>query len=119
MLIFTCISYAIYLANTGDKNTLFDIIATIPYGDKFGHSILYGSLTYSIIIASRFRVIKTGRIRLYYGVLFASLFSITEEISQLFIQSRTFDISDLIADLLGISIATLIAIKYRQVKRHA
>ena len=101
---FGFILWIIYLANTGGHSIFFDLIRHIPYGDKVGHMLLFGLLTYVANLALQSRHFSLGRIPLYYGAVLVSIFVLSEEISQGFIPSRTLDIIDLVADAVGITL---------------
>ncbi|MGX9463280.1 VanZ family protein [Shewanella sp. A14] len=101
-LFFSFIVWVIYLANTGAHSIFFDIIKHIPFGDKVGHMLLFGLLTYVVNLALLSRHFRIGRLPLYYGTVLVSIFVLSEEISQGFIPSRTLDIIDLVADAVGI-----------------
>ncbi|MCT8985586.1 VanZ family protein [Shewanella phaeophyticola] len=101
--VFFCfILWVIYLANTGAQSLLFDLVHHIPYGDKLGHMLLFGLLTFVANLALQSRHFLLGRIPLYYGAVLVSIFVLSEEICQGFIPSRTLDIIDLVADAVGI-----------------
>ncbi|WP_445776893.1 VanZ family protein [Shewanella sp.] len=103
--VFFCfILWVIYLANTGAQSILFDLVRHIPYGDKVGHMLLFGLLTFVANLALQSRHFTLGRIPLYYGAVLVSIFVLIEEISQGFIPSRTLDIIDLMADAIGITL---------------
>ncbi|GIU53234.1 VanZ family protein [Shewanella sp. KT0246] len=149
---FLFISWAIYLANMGGNNVLFDIVKIIPYGDKFAHFLLFGLLTAVTLFASKFSYLDIGyyrqrfsvnsslrfnsnpnmandlnrkanckserflvnksiKIRVYYAIFVVSSVVLFEEISQIFITTRTFDMTDLAADALGIALFSTIAIR--------
>lgn len=101
---FGFIIWIIYLANTGGRSVFFDLIKHMPYGDKVGHMLLFGTLTYMANLALQFRCFNIGKYGLYWGSIGVSLFVIAEEFSQGFIASRTFDVGDLAADAVGISL---------------
>lgn len=109
VIFFVFILWIIYLANTGANSIFFDFIHAIPYGDKLGHIGLFGFLTLTAIIAFKFRSVTCGALRLYSGAALVITFVILEEISQAFIPSRTFDLTDLAADAVGIVSAMVIA----------
>ncbi|WP_425641055.1 VanZ family protein [Marinomonas gallaica] len=111
---FIFIVWIIYLAGTGGESVFFDFIETIPYGDKLGHMCVFGFLTLVSIIGSKFRYFKYGRFKFYYGATFVMLFVIGEELSQAFIETRTFDLTDLVADAVGIVVAILIVFLARK-----
>ncbi|WP_308367755.1 MULTISPECIES: VanZ family protein [unclassified Microbulbifer] len=102
---FLFILWVIYLANNGSDSLFFDFVKSIPYGDKIGHFFLFGTLTLTVVVASRFRSFTVGWLNIYYGGVLVALFVLGEEISQAFIPFRTFDLADLTADTLGILMA--------------
>lgn len=97
------ILWIIYLANTGSSSVFFDLVHTTPYGDKIGHFFLFGILTLTFNLATKFRTLRIVNLNIYYGTLIVSIFVLLEELSQGFIPSRTLDIRDLAADTLGIA----------------
>jgi len=109
VIFFVFILWVIYLANTDGNSVFFDIVRSIPYGDKLGHMCLFGFLTLLTVIGTRFRSFTHGSFKLYYGALVVGLFAVGEELTQAFIPSRTFDFVDLAADFVGIAIAVGIA----------
>jgi len=100
---FAFIGWVIYLANTGQKSV------AIPYGDKLGHFCLFGLLTLFINLAFKFKTLNLAGRPIYLAVLIVSTFVILEELSQFFIESRTLDFVDLIADFTGIAIFSAIS----------
>ncbi|MAH28414.1 MAG: VanZ family protein [Pseudoalteromonas sp.] len=106
---FAFIGWVIYLANTGQKSVFFELVAAIPYGDKLGHFCLFGLLTLFINLAFKFKTLNVAGRPIYLAVLIVSTFVILEELSQFFIESRTLDFVDLIADFTGIAIFSAIS----------
>jgi VanZ family protein len=98
------IIWIIYLANTGGSSVFFDLIKFIPYGDKVGHLLLFGTLTYIANLALQFRCFNLGKYAIYYGSVLVGVFVLVEEISQGYIATRTFDVADLAADAVGIGL---------------
>ncbi|GAA0788746.1 MULTISPECIES: VanZ family protein [Pseudomonadati] len=98
------IVWIIYLANTGGASVFFDLIKHIPYGDKVGHCLLFGTLTFLANLTLKFKTIKWGSISLYLGSSLVAVFVLVEEMSQGFIPSRTLDGADLLADGVGIAL---------------
>jgi len=109
IVFFLFVLWIIYLADTGGQNMFFDFIRSFPYGDKVGHFCLFGTLTFGAILASKFKTFNIAKLNVYYAVALVSLFILSEEISQAFIPSRTFDLVDLAADTLGILAAIALA----------
>ncbi|NKF49315.1 trypsin [Shewanella sp. WXL01] len=108
------ILWVIYLANTGASSSLFHLVAAIPYGDKLGHLLLFGSLSCLMIVASRFYRLKLFGKQAYLGAILVSLFVIAEEFSQAFIATRTFDFTDLLFDAIGIGLSVIVCCKLQQ-----
>ncbi|MFO7538775.1 MAG: VanZ family protein [Chloroflexota bacterium] len=102
---FLFILWIIYLANTGSSSIFFNLVRSIPYGDKLGHVGLFGFLTLLAIVGSKFRSFSYGRLNIYYGAAIVFLFALGEELSQTFIPSRTFDFVDLVANSIGIVVS--------------
>lgn len=109
VLFFMFVVWIIYLANTGGSSIFFVIVGAIPYGDKLGHFCLFGFLTLIVIVSLKFRSIRCWKLKIYYGAILVSVFALGEELSQALLPSRTFDILDLFADILGILVASIIA----------
>lgn len=104
---FAFIIWIIYLANTGGRNVLFDFVRSVPNGDKVGHFLLFGVLTLVVNLALKLRTLNLHYFRMYIGTILVSLFVVLEELSQVFIPSRTFELEDLTADAIGIMLFTL------------
>jgi len=109
IVFFSFILWIIYLANSGSNSIFFDLVRVIPYGDKLGHIGLFGMLSFIITLTTKGKSLRVGEFHIYYGALIVFLFAFIEEISQAFISSRTFDITDLVADIIGISCAVVIS----------
>lgn len=101
---FVFLMWIIYLANSGSDSWFFDFIRHLPYGDKLGHFGLFGTLTLLFNLASRFKIFSCFGFNCYWGTAAVSVFALFEEFSQIFIDSRTFDIQDLLANSVGISL---------------
>ncbi|WHI51797.1 VanZ family protein [Microbulbifer sp. MLAF003] len=107
ILFFGFILWVIYLANTGSSSIFFELVRAIPYGDKIRHIVLFGTLTLILTLSSRQKFYCLGSIHIYYGAIAVFLFALSEEVTQAFLPSRTFDFIDLAADLIGIGIANI------------
>ncbi|MCF6458594.1 VanZ family protein [Pseudoalteromonas sp. MMG024] len=105
-LFFAFIIWIIYLANTGQHSIFFELVRLIPYGDKVGHLGLFGVLTLLANLATKFKVFKLGKIKIFCGSAIVFVFVTFEELSQHFLPTRTFDIFDYAADMLGILLFT-------------
>lgn len=102
------IIWVIYQANTGQHSIFFELVRSIPYGDKVGHFCLFGLLALGANFAVKLKSYSVLSCNLYIGSSVVFLFVLLEELSQYFIPSRTLDIADLLADALGILTFSLI-----------
>ena len=112
------IARIIFLADTGGDSIFFDLVKALPYGDKIGHLCLFGCLTLLLNWAADFRVFKFSRLPVYYGALFVSVFVVLEELSQGFFPTRTLDITDLMADAVGITLFSFLSYGIHKYKLH-
>lgn len=104
------IAFVIQAANTGQGARYWSFLDAIPFGDKLGHVILMGTLCLLLNLALRCRTVRIRKWPVLLGTLLVSLFVVVEELSQLFLQHRTFDLIDLLADAIGIALASWLAI---------
>jgi VanZ family protein len=96
------IAWIIYLANTAQHSVFFELIASIPYGDKLGHFCLFGLLTLGANFAFKLKSFPLFSVKIYLGAIIVFVMVVSEELSQYFIPNRTLDAADLLADILGI-----------------
>lgn len=102
-LLVALIAWVIWQANTGDRHPWLDAFLRWPAADKLGHFVLYGLLAACLDAAMRWRSVKlhSGWTLPLAGLLVLA-FSLMEEASQLFTATRSPDVLDLLANLLGI-----------------
>ena len=101
---FIFISFIIYLADTANYNFAFKLIGHIPYSDKLMHGLLYGTMALLLNYGLNYKSVKT----LQLGGIVVLVFAVLEEITQYWIPSRTFDLGDLWADVVGVVLFSLI-----------
>lgn len=110
----TFIVYVLYLANSGERQHIFFRFARwLPYGDKLGHLGLIGMLALLVNLAMGaryFRGWQIGRMPILRGTIIVSVVVVIEEMSQLFLKTRTFDLIDLTFDFIGILLANWAAV---------
>ncbi|MGB1251029.1 MAG: VanZ family protein [Candidatus Promineifilaceae bacterium] len=109
------ILYVIYLANSGADHVFFQFVRWVPYGDKIGHLGLIGTLALLVNLAVGDRVVqgwRFGRNPLLLGTLVVSILVVLEELSQLFLVNRTFDLIDLTFDFIGIALANWFVVRW-------
>jgi polysaccharide biosynthesis protein VpsQ len=92
----------IFLADQGRLPGLVTSLYAFPYGDKVGHFFLMGGLAFCVNLALIGCQVRIGHWRVLTGSLLVAAVVTLEEFSQLFFQSRTFDLRDLGFSLLGI-----------------
>jgi len=102
------ITWIIYLANTAQNSIFFEFVASIPYGDKLGHFCLFGLLTLGVNFAFKLKSYTLISLNIYLGSTVVFFFVLLEELSQYFIPNRTLDVTDLLADVLGIITFSLV-----------
>lgn len=98
------VAAAIFSADTGFAHAPIDWVQKIPYGDKWAHCILYGSLTFGLGRSFLAGFHRTG---LAKAVLWVGLFTFAEELSQFWFPLRTVDAGDLAANIIGLGLAQL------------
>jgi VanZ family protein len=117
-IIFTIfIIIIILLADTGRLGFVAPLY-DFPYGDKVGHFILFGFLTFLIILTvlRSHRYTNPKRIAVYWALFLALLITV-EEFSQTYFASRTFDLLDLSFSYLGTAMGLWMAWKLVQKSR--
>jgi polysaccharide biosynthesis protein VpsQ len=113
-LLFFLLIIGIITANDlGRLRSIISLVNSVPFGDKFGHIVLIGTLTYLLNYALADRLLKTGNYKMLLGCLIIAVAMTIEECSQIWIPNRTFDLGDLAANYLGISIAGWIRIRQK------
>ncbi len=108
-LFFAFIIWIIIQADLVISNPLLSFTKKIPYGDKFGHLILYGTLVFLVNVTTNFQQIRIYNIRLLLGVFLVTSFALAEEFTQIVLASRNFEIMDIISDLVGITLFTFLS----------
>ncbi len=96
------VAAAIFSADTGFAHAPIDLVQKIPFGDKWAHGILYGSLAYGLGRSFLPGFYRTGLAR---AVLCVGVFTCAEEFSQFWFPLRTVDVGDLAANVIGLSLA--------------
>jgi polysaccharide biosynthesis protein VpsQ len=108
----------ILLADLGSLPSPIVMLYRFPYGDRAGHFFLFGILTF-LVNSSFPRQVQIARVNIFYGSLIIATLATLEEISQLFLANRTFDLFDLIFTLLGIASADwLVHLLHKQRPTH-
>ncbi|MFK7948818.1 MAG: VanZ family protein [Saprospiraceae bacterium] len=101
-------------ATTKSLGFIGQFVQSIPYGDKYIHFILIGTLAYVVNFLMGFRRFTLWNRKWLSGTTLIFIIMTIEEFSQMFISTRSFDLLDLSANYLGIFTATLIIILTNQ-----
>jgi len=99
-------------ADAGIGSRFWNFIHAIPCGDKVGHFVLFGALSFLVNWILLGRSWRVGGLSVLKGSVALFLIVFAEELSQLFFKTRTFDWFDLLADAAGIWLFGLLA-QYR------
>ena len=100
---------AVVAANCGEVAQIFGFADKVPGGDKTGHFLLMGGLTFFAVlgIAPRLKL-PAARATLVVAGTLAVLITL-EEGSQYFLPTRSFSIPDLLCSLAGVLVFGLLA----------
>ena len=107
-IFFGFVCWIIYEADRGATNLFMTFVRSIPNGDKLGHICIFGTMTFLANMALNGRVVLIHRLPLYLGSMLVLIFAFGEELTQLFVKTRTPDIGDALSDLIGVTLASLI-----------
>lgn len=105
----------IALANSGFA--FLGLVHRIPLGDKIGHFVLFGTLAFLVNKALRCRTVNVLGKDVLIGCFGVLCFVVIEEFSQIYFDARTFDITDLMYDLVGIYVGGFLAVVSGQLPR--
>ena len=100
------IAFTIYAANTGAYHPGIALVRWLPYADKVGHVTLWGTLTLLVNLATPGRRIGVGRFAIPLGSAAMMVVVVVEESSQHWLDNRSLDPIDLLANVVGIALAT-------------
>jgi polysaccharide biosynthesis protein VpsQ len=114
-LLFLAISGVTVGIDVGRLKSVTGWINSLPFGDKFGHLFIIGLLTFLLNYALAGRMVKIGRLKLLLGCTTVAVIMTVEECSQFWIAARTFDLIDLSANYLGITLAGILWLKTHRV----
>ena|SRR6478672_1701061 len=99
--------WIVTIADKGESTPWWSFIERIPYGDKLGHLCLIGTMSFLCNLAIPSRKLWFATLTTFFLLLVLSL----EELSQAFIKTRHLDLFDWLADLAGLGIGQLVAMK--------
>jgi VanZ family protein len=108
-IFFLFILWVIYMADVGASTVFFDLVKAVSFGDKIGHVVLFGLLTLGLNISLNYGSLPIGNTGLLLGSCLVFAFAIIEELTQQLYPTRSFDMADLMADVAGITLFSLIS----------
>ena len=108
------IAYILYAANTGKELLFFELVDKIPMGDKLAHIVLIGTLAFLSDVLLGAKVFRVKGIQMLVGSFAVFMFITIEEFTQLYIPTRNFDWGDLIANYIGIGIASYVVLRLKK-----
>ena len=94
------IGLIITLANQGLLSVQW--LRQLPYGDKLGHFILIGGLSFLVNLSFKCPYWRWRGVLILKACVYVALLISLEEFSQYFIPQRSFDLGDLAANYAGI-----------------
>lgn len=100
----------IVTADVGRGRSFFAWVGQVPAGDKVGHLVMFGLLAFLANAAMDGVRLRVCGFLLLKGSVVVAIPVMFEEVSQLFFVSRTFDVLDLLADAVGISLGGWLAL---------
>jgi polysaccharide biosynthesis protein VpsQ len=106
-LFFLFVAGIIVGSDLGRLRSITGWVNSVPFGDKCGHLALIGTLTFLLNYALSGRMVKIGRLKILLGCTIVAVAMTVEECSQIWFPARTFDLIDLSANYLGITLAGL------------
>ena len=107
------IGLVIVLSDAGSCGYLCAPAKAVAYGDKLGHFVLVGALAAAVYVAVTRRIVSLFGGEFSFASLAVLVFISGEELSQIWIPSRSADWGDLIASYLGICSFELLRIVCR------
>ncbi len=118
ILFFIFVIAIIILADRGSLPPFIRSIYDFENGDKLGHFILFGFLTFFITRTFLSSLPSKSRswVTLSVGLVLALVIAL-EEFSQIYFSTRTFDLIDLLASFLGVLVGGWAACKIKRPKR--
>lgn len=99
----------IYAADIGVGPRYWGWLRQVPMGDKVCHFGFMFTLSLLSNLVLRCRAVAVHRSTVLLGTIIVAIVVVGEEISQIWIPGRTFDLLDLTADFLGIACGELAA----------
>ncbi|WP_163835925.1 VanZ family protein [Spartinivicinus ruber] len=98
----------VVLASKGQLPAEVKVLYNFPGGDKVGHILLMGALSFFVNLAVVNTVTERPTRKIIVTTIILGLAITFEEIMQLFFSTRTFSLLDLLASFLGLVMAAFV-----------
>jgi VanZ family protein len=102
ILYFAFLTMIVVLANYDIASWVFKAAKLVPFGDKICHMILMGIFSYLVNSTINCKRIDILGVTILMGSAAVTLIVVLEELSQVFVKSRNFELLDLLFDFIGI-----------------
>ncbi|MCO6450677.1 MAG: VanZ family protein [Caldilineales bacterium] len=96
------LAFVVLAADKGYAGQLFGVLYGFPGGDKVGHFLLMGTLSFLVNFTLRARTIRLGKVDILLGTLIVLAIVTLEEFTQILMDNRSFSLIDLTFDYAGI-----------------
>ena len=107
---------SIVTADVKSTSYLLNFVGRIPYGDKIGHFVLFGTFAFLVNLSLGARSFGFGRFNYLLGSLIVLLVITIEEFTQIFMRGRTFSWLDLLCGYAGVLVfGELARVIYRKI----
>ena len=113
MLYAAFLASVVLAADSGRWQWFFELVQQVPFGDKVGHLVFLGTLSFLFSAATSRKIVRVGPLALPKAAVVIIVLAAIEECSQRFFPSRTFDLFDLTANTLGAFAGGLVALRAR------
>lgn len=114
-VLFTVFILAVIILADMGRLGFLGFVYDFPYGDKAGHFILYGILSFLFNLTTlRSRPSLTSKRAAVFVTLILALLIAAEEFSQKYFASRTFSYSDLMFGYAGVTLGMWLAWRKQQ-----
>lgn len=98
-------------ADAGQMPGVLKAMYNFPNGDRVGHVLLYGILTF-LLTSAYPKCVKYGRRSIPFFSIAVLIFATVEECSQSLFVSRTFDLIDLSCSCIGVLVGSLASYRW-------
>ena len=92
----------IMLKDTGSCEKIFELLKYVPWGDKIGHFLLMGMFSFLLNIVLYPRRCGFLLTDIQKGTVIATILVTLEEMTHMFLDTRSFSVADLASDYTGI-----------------